>query len=182
MAGSIRNSPLSHLIVDPVNNGIAANVVSGEPVANTPGLLIYPYLGWADRPIRFDPTGTTVQPVSVIGTVQTIPGAPTTSLYSHAAISFSASGDNVVIAGVGGQTIRVYRIFFVNADGSTTTNVTIKDSTPTSFTGAFPLVPNGSFSGDGQGDPPWTTATGKGFVINSSAAVQISGEVWYTVS
>jgi hypothetical protein len=66
MAGSIRNSPLSYLIVDPVNNGIAANVVSSEPTPGIGGVVTYSYLGWSDRPVRTDPTGTTVQPVNVI--------------------------------------------------------------------------------------------------------------------
>lgn len=112
-----------------------------------------------------------------------IPGNPTTSLYSQAAVNFSSSGDNTVVAGVTSQTIRVYRIFFVNGDSTNSSNVTIKDSTPTSFSGAFYLAPKGgSFAADGGGDPLWVTASGKGFVLNNSAAVQMSGVVWYTQS
>ena len=110
------------------------------------------------------------------------PAAPTTSLFTSAAISFSASGTNTLVAGSGSTTIRVYRIFFVNSDASNSTNITIQDSTPTSFSGAFSLTSTGSFSADGLGDPLFVTAAGKGFVLNSSVDVQISGTIWYTQS
>jgi hypothetical protein len=301
MSGSIRNSPITKILVDPVNNGVGLNVFTGVPADNVTqiavaitdwsAITVVPtqdsadglisgstqpsygiQLGWMDSgtfvavdstnplPVtsggggggtqyaegntttpatgtvalgRISSSGvllalqldnsdnlkvaventvtvsgtvaatqsgtwnigtvtTITNPVTVTGTVaatqsgtwfvQTIPAAPTTSLYTQAAISFNASGANTVVAGSSGKTIRIYRIFFVNADGSTTTQITIKDSTPTSFSGAFPLIPAGSFSGDGNGDPLFITASGKGFVINSSAAVQISGTVWYTIS
>jgi hypothetical protein len=108
------------------------------------------------------------------------PGAPTTGLWTSAVITFSSSGDNTIIAGSGSTTIRIMRIFFVNSNGTTATNVTFKDSTPTSLSGAFLLNSGGSFNGSPSGEPLFVTASGKGFVINSSAAVQISGTVWYT--
>jgi hypothetical protein len=110
------------------------------------------------------------------------PASPTTAGWSQAAISFSSSGDNTIVAGVGGQTIRIMRIFFVNSDPSASTNITIKDSTPTSFSGAFALSASSSFNGTPSGEPLFITGSGKGFQINNSAAVQISGTVWYTQS
>jgi hypothetical protein len=112
----------------------------------------------------------------------TKPGAPTTSSYTLAAVSFSSSGDNVLVSGVVSQTIRVFRIFVVNSDATTASNLTIKDATPTNLSGAFRLASGGSFSGDGGGDPLFVCASGKAFEINSSAAVQVSGTVWYTQS
>lgn len=112
-----------------------------------------------------------------------IPGAPKTSQLSQAVVSFSSSGDNTIVAAVAAQTIRVYRMFIVNGDGTNSSNVTIKDSTPTSYSGAFYLASKGgSWSGDGSGDPLYVTASGRGFVLNSSAAVQMSGTIWYTQS
>jgi len=284
MAGSVRNSPVTKILVDPVNNGVGLNVFSGTPaggvtqiavaVTDWSAITVVPTQDSADGTIgspvgsvaigvgakdnsgnyaflNLDSSGNlkvsssgggggdvqyaegaTTSPatgtvalariassgallalqldnsdnlkvavqgsvavtgtvaatqsgswnVGVTGTVATLPAAPTTSLYMQAAISFNASGANTVVAGSTGKTIRIMRIFFVNADGSTTTQITIKDSTPTSFSGAFPLIPAGSFSGDGDGDPLFITGSGKGFVINSSAAIQISGTVWYTQS
>jgi hypothetical protein len=66
-------------------------------------------------------------------------GAPTTALWSQAAITFSSSGDNTIVAGSGSTTIRVMRMFFVNSNTTTLTNITFKDSTPTSLSGAFLL-------------------------------------------
>jgi len=113
-------------------------------------------------------------------TVNTIPGAPVVSAYLQAAIS-SSSNPTVLIAGSGTKTIRVFRIVFVNA-GSSTTNITIQDSTPTSFSGAFPLLPNGSVEGDGAGDPLYTTAAGEGFQLVNSASQLLTGTIWYTSS
>lgn len=122
-------------------------------------------------------------PMASAGTaVLVTPGAPTVSKYSQAAITFSASGDNTLIVGSGSTTIRIYRIFFVNSDAAQSTNITIKDSTPTSFSGAFRLNSGGSVGLDGNGDPLYVGASGKGIVLNSSAAVQVSGTVWYTQS
>ncbi len=128
-------------------------------------------------------TVTTVSTVTTVtNPVSTRPASPTTSTWSQAAISFSGSGANILVAGVGGQTVRIMRLFIVNSDAATATNITIQDTTPTSFSGAFRLASGGSWSGDGAGDPLYTTATGKGFQLNSSVAVQISGTVWYTQS
>ncbi len=64
MSGSIRNAPITHIIVDPVANGIGASVVSAEPNAVS-GVVVWTSVGYADNPMRVDPTGTTVQPVNV---------------------------------------------------------------------------------------------------------------------
>jgi hypothetical protein len=115
----------------------------------------------------------TTNPISVT------PAAPTTSVYLQAAIS-TAANPAVFVAAVGGKTIRVYRILIVNA--GTATNVTLEDSTPTVFSGAIPLVANGSLSADGAGDPLWVTASGKAFQAVNSASQSLVGQVWYTQS
>jgi hypothetical protein len=131
----------------------------------------------------------TLATVTTVGTVTTVtnpvktqPASPTTAAWTAAAITFSSSGANTIVAGVGGQTIRVMRIFFVNSDVTTATNITIGDTTVTNFSGAFLLQSGGSFNGAASGEPLYVTASGKGFQLNSSAAVQISGTVWYTIS
>lgn len=128
--------------------------------------------------------GTNLRALSTdtTGAILDRPAAPTTAKWSQAAITFNSSGANTIVAGVGGQTIRIMRIFFVNSDAATSTNITMLDSTPTNFSGAFLLQSGGSFNGSPSGEPLYVTAVGKGFQINSSAAVQISGTVWYTIS
>jgi hypothetical protein len=111
--------------------------------------------------------------------VNTSPSAPTTSVYSQAAIS-TASNPAVLVSGSGTTTIRVYRILLVNA--GTTTNITIEDSTPTAFSGAIPLDPHGEIDADGNGDPLWVTAAGKAFQLINSASQSLVGTIWYTQS
>lgn len=99
------------------------------------------------------------------------------SPFSQAVISFAAAGDNIVIPNVAAQVTRVYGLELVVAGA---TNLTFKDSTPTSFSGALPFGANGSEIKD-RGNYPWyVCGTAKDFIINSSAAVQVSGTVWYT--
>jgi hypothetical protein len=96
----------------------------------------------------------------------------------HTTISFSSSGDNTVLSTCTSVT-NVYKYFIVNSDASTATNITVKAGS-TAVTGAFRLASGGSafFGQDSQN--PWARVTAGGnFVINSSAAVQISGEIWY---
>jgi hypothetical protein len=118
------------------------------------------------------------------GSQRTRPGSPISGNWTEAPISFSAAGDNTVIAGVGGKTIRVMRMFFVNggAVGVTSTAITLKDSASNLFTGAFQLVTAGVYLNKGDGEPYYTTAASAGFVINSSQAVSIAGAIWYTIS
>lgn len=104
---------------------------------------------------------------------------PTTAGLTRASISVAASGDNTVIAGVGGQTIRVFRIFFVTAAA---VNVTIKDGAGTSLTGAMSFLPNGGMVLDFTNEPWFVTSTANAFIINLSTAVQTSGAVYYTQS
>ncbi len=120
------------------------------------------------------------------GSQRTRPGSPISGNWTVAPISFSSSGNNVVIAGVGGKTIKVMRMFFVNggATGITSTSITFQDNagSPTIFTGAFQLVTAGVYINKGDGEPYYTCATSAGFVINSSQAVAIAGAIWYVVS
>src|SRR5689334_16629252 len=92
-----------------------------------------------------------------------------------AAISFSGSGDNTVVAAIATNRIKVHRIFIV-VGGST--NITFKHGT-TAFTGALPMTANGGITLDITGEPWFITALNEAFVINSSSAVQVSGALWY---
>lgn len=101
---------------------------------------------------------------------------PAVSAYLTAPINFSASGDNTIVAGVGGQTVRVFRMFLV---AGAPCNLTFKDSTPVSYTGPIPLGKYGSIAFQLEGDPHFVTGSGKAFVINIDAVAQISGKIEY---
>lgn len=97
---------------------------------------------------------------------------------SSAVINFSASGDNIVIAGLPSTTIRIFKLFLVVGSS---TNITIKNNL-TALTGPIPMLAFGSMVLDFDSDPWFVTSTGNDFVINSSSAAQISGTVYYTQS
>jgi hypothetical protein len=127
-------------------------------------------LGTSSHPVVTDNSAVN-QPV--------VPAAPTAMKTTPVAVNFSSSGDQTVVSAVGGQTIRVMRMLLVVAGA---TNITFKDSTPTSFSGAIPMLANGSITLDDSGEPWFVTASGKGFVINSSVGVSVQGTIWYTQS
>ncbi len=93
-------------------------------------------------------------------------------------VTFSGSGNNTVIAGLPGKVIRVYRLFLVL--GSTPTNLTFQSGAGTAFTGALPFVASAAMVLDFDTKPWFLTNIGDGFVINTSAGVQVSGAVYYT--
>jgi hypothetical protein len=97
-----------------------------------------------------------------------------------AAISFAASGDNIVVAAVAGKAIRVVKIWLVLAGDS---NLTFKDGASTSLSGIVPMLGNGSFFFPADlVIPHFITTTGNAFIINSSVAVQVSGTVYYELT
>jgi hypothetical protein len=160
-------------------------------------------LGIAAAPLRTDPTGTTKQPITlfdsagtaitlasgrllvdgsgvtqpVSGTLSVQPAIPTVSEYTVAAVNFSASGDNTVIAGTAAQTIRVYGIALTNA--ATAITLTFKDGASISLSGALSLS---AMVLDRDGQPHFVTTAGNAFVINLSGTSQVSGTIWFTKS
>ncbi len=104
---------------------------------------------------------------------------PTAAGLQRAKIDGNANGDNILVAGVGGQTIRVFKLFVVFGGG---VNAKFKESTPADLTGAMSMVQNGSIFLGFDGEPWFVAPAGKDFILNLSAGVQISGAVYYTQS
>lgn len=99
---------------------------------------------------------------------------PRLAILRRAPINFSTSGDNTIIASDPSNRIVVHRLWFVvNAD----TNLTFKDNLPSPA--AVPMGAKGALVFDTSGEPWFVTDIGSAFIINSSAAVQVSGEVRY---
>jgi len=93
-------------------------------------------------------------------------------------INVSASGQNTLIAGVGGQVIKVYYGFLV-VNG--TVLFDFRDGATTSLNGApFPLVINGSINLPMVSEPWLTTSSGNALTCNLSAAVTVTGVLFYT--
>ena len=92
-------------------------------------------------------------------------------------INFSASGDNTIIAADAVNRIVIHRIWLVCAGA---TNLTFKDNLPSPA--AVPMGVNGGLTFDATGEPWFITNVNTAFIINSSQAVQVSGECFYTLA
>lgn len=101
---------------------------------------------------------------------------PRIGLISTSAVSFASSGDNTVISATTGKRLLVNRIWFVVAGA---TSLTFKNGT-TALSGKVPVAANGSFTLDLSDEPWFITSLSAAFVINSTNAVQVSGQVYYT--
>lgn len=121
----------------------------------------------------------TVQGVSGGTALPVTPSLPTAALSTRVAINAASSGDNTLIAAVVGQTIRVHKLFFV-ASGAV--NIKFKDGASSDLTPATPFYAGGGVVLDFDGDPWFVTTAGNAFVLNLSAAVQISGRIYYSQS
>lgn len=95
----------------------------------------------------------------------------------QAPISFSASGDNVVILGTVGKIIKVLQLFFV-VTGNTSL---VFKSGSTALTGTMDMLAHGSVVLD-YIQLPLTCAAGNDFIINSGTAINIGGTIWYIKS
>lgn len=102
---------------------------------------------------------------------------PRLSTLTRVAINISNSGDNSVIAAVAGKRILIHRLWLV-AGGAT--NVTFKDSlaSPASMS----MTANAGLTLDISDEPWFVTAINAAFVINSTNAVQLSGECAYNLT
>lgn len=94
----------------------------------------------------------------------------------------AAIGDNIVIAGVPLQTIKVYRVLIEAGAG---TNVKFWSGAAAlvhPLTGTFVLFAGGSITMQPSGSPWLTTLPGEGLNIASSAGVNIGGIISYVQS
>lgn len=106
-----------------------------------------------------------------MGSVTLYPRLP---LLSRAVINFAGSGDNSIIAADTVNRIVIHRIWLVCGAA---TNLTFKDNLVSPA--AIPMGANGGLTFDATGEPWFITNINTAFIINSSNAVQVSGEVYY---
>jgi hypothetical protein len=98
-------------------------------------------------------------------------------IYKSAPISTSGSGAQTLITGVASMIIQVYKLWMVVGAA---TNVQFKSNT-SNLSGLVPMAASGALVLDDVGPAPWfVTAPGEAFILNSSAAVNIGGQIWYT--
>jgi len=97
------------------------------------------------------------------------------SQLTEASIDFTATGDNTLVAGVGGQSVKVYKFFLV---ASAATVITFKNGA-TALHGPLTLAAGGSFVLDFDAEPWFTTSAAAAFVLNQTGTAQISGRLYY---
>lgn len=95
---------------------------------------------------------------------------------SSVKIDFTGTGDNTLVAAVGGKKVYVYQLFLVQSAGS---NLTFKDGAGTALTGTMSMLASGSITLFANGQPYFTTSTGNAFVLNQSGTAQVSGRLYY---
>lgn len=102
---------------------------------------------------------------------------------AEVAISFSASGDNILVAGVPQEQVRAWQLFLVvSAD----TILTFKDGAAINLTGPIAMKANGSIvldfvRGSREASEPWfTTSAGNALILNQTGTAQVSGRLYYT--
>lgn len=94
-------------------------------------------------------------------------------------INISSSGDNTIINATTSGPIKVYKMWIVSGGA---VNLIFKHGSTGFNAGAIPLIANGSsmfFAYDSQ--PYFAGDVNEAFKINLSGAVQVSGQVYYTV-
>lgn len=92
-------------------------------------------------------------------------------------IDIAGSGDLTAISSITGQTIRVWKLYFVVSGA---TNVQLKNGTATLKSGDMVMTASQGFAYDGDPNFPMFVSSGNAFIINSSVATAIAGEVWFT--
>ncbi|HKD44546.1 MAG TPA: hypothetical protein VKD24_02720 [Candidatus Angelobacter sp.] len=105
----------------------------------------------------------------------------TQSELTHVVVNSAAGGTLAVASAVTGSKIGIYRMLLV---ANSATTITIQDTASSALSAPYSLLAGGSIIVDTpiNGDPWWQSTAGKGLQINSSAAVQVSADVYYLVS
>ncbi len=91
-------------------------------------------------------------------------------------INFSGNGDTIIIAGISGQIVRVWKLWFISGGA---TNITFKDAA-VALSGPAPFSASEGMVLDFDTKPWATCAVGDSFVLNQDGGAQISGMIYYT--
>jgi hypothetical protein len=103
------------------------------------------------------------------------PLVPSAGVLQYVEIDEATNGDRTIIAGSGGQTIKVLGIeYYMNAAN----NIIVKCAATTKVP-VQNFAANSGVIRDRNADPWWTCGDGEAFILNLSASQQVSGGVWY---
>jgi hypothetical protein len=165
-----------------VGKGIAVDEISGSDYQRVK-------VSWGAEGTANDAAVATPFPVQpVVGAVAVSSSAPLPVIQSplstdltEAAINAAASGNNTLIAAGGASNkIRIYKLFLVVNGGA----VNLKFQDGAAGTDFFPVLPFSDKQAwvlDYDGRPWFTGSANTLFNMNLSAAIQVSGRIYYTV-
>jgi hypothetical protein len=125
-------------------------------------------------------SSTNPLPVAIVGSgasIGAIDFAQDTARFLVAQVNIGATG--VVIAGVSGKVIRIYRVVLV-VGGTAPGFVEFDDTTPAVLFPASPFLPYSSLTFDLDAEPYFTTGVGKGFTITLTTVSALTGVIYYT--
>lgn len=154
-----------------VNQGTAASLAGAWPLEITDGI---------HGPVAIKPSNISAVATDPSLVVSLTPNLPTSTSVSSVTVNASTNGNNTLIAGVAGKTIRVFKVALVFSAGGT---VIFQDGNSTTLTGPMVLYTGATIVLDMDVTNPWfLTSTGNGFVINLASGAAVGGVVYYTQS
>jgi hypothetical protein len=160
--------PVSGTVIS--NQGAANTLANGWPVEITNGI---------NGPVAVKPTNTSAIAADSSLVVSLTPNLPISVTISSTAINASANGNNTLIAGVAGKTIRVFKAALVFSAGGT---VIFQDGS-SALTGPMALYTGATVVLDMDVTNPWfLTSAGNSFVANLAGGAAVGGVMYYTQS
>lgn len=94
-------------------------------------------------------------------------------------INFATGADNVLVAAIAGQRIKVYSLFFVVGGATNLQFFSGASAGGINLTGLMDFAVNGQLVLPTTGGPVLITGVGQSLVLNSSAAVQVGGQIGF---
>lgn len=157
----------------PSFTGVYATIVNKGPSP-----AIYDQAGHGPVAVKPASTGAVAADPALV--VIQSPNLPKTVTLSSANVNASANGNNTIVAGVAGQTVRVFKVALVFSVGGT---AIFQDGASTALTGSFVMYAGGSIVLDMDVTNPWfVTSSGNAFVLNLAGGATVGGVVYYTQS
>jgi hypothetical protein len=164
-------------VTQPVSGTVTANQGTANTLANA----------WTTEITdgTHGPVSVTAASTSAISTnpalvVSQTPNLPLTNTTTSVNINASTNGNNTLVAGVAGKTVRVFKVALVFSAGGT---VIFQDGNSTALSGPFILNAGATIVLDMDITNPWfLTSSGNAFVINLSGGAVVGGVLYYTQS
>jgi hypothetical protein len=163
------------------SSGNMLAVQNGETIpASTPALLVAGSDGYNAHYISVQGANLSAVAADPSLVVTLTPNLPTTVTVSSSNINASAAGNNTLVAGVAGKTIRVFKVALVFSAGGT---VTFQDGNFTALSGPMVLNTGATIVLDMDVTNPWfLTSAGNDFVANLGNGAAVGGVIYYTQS